>query len=235
MMVVDTEFGYTYGNYRPAEEGKTYWRIAQYLFPFYSMPPTGILGERIAVIAIVPVDDSHSMRWQMGVARDPNSPRQFGAIGPAYAPHPEHAGYEEGDSGFMGKWRLKLKKENDYMIDRDRQRTMESWTGIWGIGDQDHAMVESMGDIYDRTKEHLATSDMGVIRLRRLLLNAMKALREDGTVPLGVDNPEVYKVRSGGIVLPNGIDGVEATRDLQRARVEKTAIPAAVHLENHGV
>ena len=33
-----------------------------------------------AVIAIVPVDDSHSMRWQMGIARDPNSPRIFGAI-----------------------------------------------------------------------------------------------------------------------------------------------------------
>src|SRR5262249_14585328 len=121
MMVVDTEFGYTYGNYRPAEEGETYWRIAQYLFPFYSMPPTGILGERIAVIAIVPVDDSHSMRWQMGVARDPNSPRQFGAIGPAYAPHPTMAGYEDGNSGFLGRWRLKLKKENDYMIDRERQ------------------------------------------------------------------------------------------------------------------
>ena len=236
MMVVDTEFGYTYGNYRPAEEDTTYWRIAQYLYPFYSMPPTGILGERMAVIAIVPVDDAHSMRWQMGGPPGQGAmARRFGVIGPAYAPHPELAGYAPETGGFMGKYRLKLNKANDYGIDRERQRTMESWTGIWGIGDQDHAMVESMGDIYDRTREHLATSDLGVIRLRRLLLKHANALRADGTTPPGVDEPEVYKVRSGGIVLPNGVDGVKETWDLQRVRVDKYAIPAATHLENHGV
>jgi phenylpropionate dioxygenase-like ring-hydroxylating dioxygenase large terminal subunit len=31
------------------------------------------------------------------------------------------------------------------------------------------------------------------------------------------------------------IDGVAATHDLRRARVDKYAIAAAVHLENHGV
>jgi hypothetical protein len=199
------------------------------------MPPTGILGERIAVIAIVPVDDTHSMRWQMGAPNRGAGPRRFGVIGPAYAAHPEHAGYLPDKGGFLGKFRLKLNKENDYMIDRERQRNWDSFTGIWGIGDQDHAMVESMGDIVDRTREHLATSDLGVIRLRRLLIKHAKALRMDGTTPPGVDEPEVYKVRSGGIVLPDGVDGVEATWDLQRVRVDKYAIPAAVHLENHGV
>ena len=36
----------------------------------------------------------------------------------------------------------------------------------------------------------------------------------EGTIPPGVDNPEVYKVRSGAIILPNGVPGIEATRDL---------------------
>jgi phthalate 4,5-dioxygenase oxygenase subunit len=121
------------------------------------------------------------------------------------------------------------------MLDREMQSTMQSWTGIMGIGDQDHAMVESMGEIVDRTKEHLATSDLGVIRLRRLLLDAAQALREDGTTPPAVDTPEVYKVRSGGIVLPNGLDGIEVTHDLQRVRAERASLAMAPLVENNGV
>ena len=33
-----------YGAYRPAEAGQPYWRIANFLFPFYAMVPTGVLG-----------------------------------------------------------------------------------------------------------------------------------------------------------------------------------------------
>jgi phthalate 4,5-dioxygenase len=235
MKVVDTEFGYTYGSYRRAEEDTTYWRVAQYLYPFYSMPPTGILGERIAVIAIVPVDDTHSMRWQMGGPPGQGAgPRQFGKIGRAYERHPE-AGYLPDQGGFLGKFRLTQNASNDYMLDREMQTTMQSWTGIMGIGDQDHAMVESMGEIVDRTKEHLATSDLGVIRLRRLLLDAVRALRDDGTPPPAVDTPEVYKVRSGGIVLPNGLDGIEITHDLQRVRSERASPAMAPLVENNGV
>ena len=69
MTVVDTEFGTTYGAYRPAEDDTFYWRIAHFLFPFYTMMPTGILGVRMQVIAIVPVDDEHTMRWQIGGRR----------------------------------------------------------------------------------------------------------------------------------------------------------------------
>jgi phthalate 4,5-dioxygenase len=44
--VVDTEFGTSYGCYRPAEPQTYYWRVAHFLFPFYTMIPTGILGTR---------------------------------------------------------------------------------------------------------------------------------------------------------------------------------------------
>ena len=36
----------SYGAYRPAEEDTYYWRIAHMLFPFYTMIPTGMLGQR---------------------------------------------------------------------------------------------------------------------------------------------------------------------------------------------
>jgi phenylpropionate dioxygenase-like ring-hydroxylating dioxygenase large terminal subunit len=237
MMVYDTEWGATYGSYRPAEEDTTYWRIAQYLAPFYSMPPTGILGVRMAVIAIVPVDDAHSMRWQISGPAGAMS-RQFGKIGPAYARHPE-AAYLPDEGGWLGKWRLTQNKANDYLIDREMQASMQSWTGIMGIGDQDHAVVESMGDIYERTQEHLGTSDLMVIRLRRLLLKWARDLRDHGTPPVGVDDPIAYRARSGGIVLPNGINGMDVTGDLQRGIETREAFhqryAMAPMVENHGV
>ena len=116
---------------------------------------------------------------------------------------------------------------------------MQSWTGIMGIGDQDHAVVESMGDIYERTQEHLGTSDLMVISLRRLLLKWAKDLRENGTPPVGVDDPIAYRARSGGIVLPNGINGMDVTGDLQRGIETREAFheryAMAPMVENHGV
>ena len=67
--VVDTPFGTLYGAYRPAEPDTYYWRIAHFLFPFYTMIPTGILGMQVLVRAWVPVDDEHVMFWSMGVPR----------------------------------------------------------------------------------------------------------------------------------------------------------------------
>jgi hypothetical protein len=35
-----------------------------------------------------------------------------------------------------------------------------------------------------------------------------------------VDHPELYRQRSGGVILPRSVDWFEATRDLRRAFVE---------------
>ena len=45
-------------------------------------------------------------------------------------------------------------------------------------------------------------------------------------MPPAVDNPEVYAVRSGGIVLPNGVNGIEATLDVQQGRVRQADFEA---------
>jgi hypothetical protein len=77
--------------------------------------------------------------------------------------------------------------------------------------------TETMGPIYDRSKEHLGTADAMVIRTRLRLLNAAKALRDRGETPPGVDCPEVYRQRSGGVILPRSVDWWEATTELRKA------------------
>jgi hypothetical protein len=76
-------------------------------------------------------------------------------------------------------------RTNDYLLDRERQRS-ENFTGMRGIREEDIAVQEDQfgSRITDRTKEHLGTSDAGVIALRRRLLNAVRNLRR------GVEPPE---------------------------------------------
>src|SRR5207248_3152638 len=86
---------------------------------------------------------------------------------------------------------------NDYLIDRQAQRSMHSFTGIPGIRQQDMAVTESMGPIYDRESEHLGTTDALIIRTRRRMIAATRALEEQGRVPPGADTPELDRQQSG--------------------------------------
>jgi phthalate 4,5-dioxygenase oxygenase subunit len=63
-----------------------------------------------------------------------------------------------------------------------------------------------MGSIVDRTIEHLGTADAMIIRVRRRLIAAARALREHGTVPPGVDEPSAYAVRTMTTIQPEGVD-----------------------------
>jgi hypothetical protein len=59
-----------------------------------------------------------------------------------------------------------------------------------------------------------------VILTRRRMIAAARALAEKGEVPLSVDRPEMYMVRSGGVVLPRSADWLEATEELRKAHVD---------------
>ncbi len=95
---------------------------------------------------------------------------------------------------------------------------MESYTGIQGIPEQDKAMNESMGAICDRSQEHLGTSDAMIIRARRTIINHIKAHRDQRVMPPGVDTPELYRMRSGGAIIPAGLDGMKVLSDVHFLR-----------------
>jgi hypothetical protein len=120
---------------------------------------------------------------------------------------------------WYGRFRLEANATNDYHIDRGVQRRKEDYTGIAGIHTQDQAITESMGTIYDRSQEHLGSSDTMVIRVRRRLMDAARALADTGAVPRSVDHPEVYRQRSGGVILPEDADWIKDTEALRRAYV----------------
>jgi phenylpropionate dioxygenase-like ring-hydroxylating dioxygenase large terminal subunit len=218
--VVDMEYGTMYGAYRPAEEDSYYWRIASFLFPFYVMIPTGLLGDQILARAWVPIDDEHMMFVSMNAT---SGGRESGA-----GIRRQGMNYRPNSSDWLGRWRLTQNRDNDYLVDREKQRRKESFTGIEGILTQDQAVTESMGPIYDRSHEHLGTSDSMVIRTRRRMLETVRALRDHGTLPPGADEPELYRQRSGGVILPREANWVEATRELRKAFVEHPELDPSI-------
>jgi hypothetical protein len=102
------------------------------------------------------------------------------------------------------------RRENDYLIDRDMQKNV-NYTGIQGIGRQDQAMIECMGEIVDRSLEHLAPSDRMIAITRKRLIEAAQTLMKDGKVPATVDNPDIYRgARGGAFIASAKIDWLDA-------------------------
>jgi hypothetical protein len=103
--------------------------------------------------------------------------------------------------------------ENDYQIDRERQRST-LYTGIENFVSQDLMVTESAGAIWDRSLEHLGTTDKSIITLRRILIDAAKNLAK-GIEPPAVDPALPYDtIRSAEKVLaPNEDWRVLGTND----------------------
>ncbi len=206
---LDTEFGTAYGAYRPAEDDSYYWRVGFMLFPFYAMQPPGTMGEVAKFNAYVPVDDEHTLQWELYVDMTGKPRNPGGSTG--------NAQFKPQTTDWLGRFNLVQEYANDYLQDYEALKSWKSYSGIPGTRQQDMAVTDTMGPIYKRWQEHLGTSDMMIIRTRRRLIRAARALEESGVVPPGVDNPEIYRVRSGEIVLPRGANWWDITRPLRVA------------------
>jgi hypothetical protein len=186
------------------------------------MTPTGLLGRQIIARAWVPMDDEHMIMFHMMPKMSPETQATRARQGARPAKMLPNT------TGWLGRFRLEANESNDYQLDRDAQERDEEYSGISGIHLQDQAITESMGPIYDRTQEHLGSSDAMVIRVRRRLLAAARALAEEGTIPPGVDKPDVYRQRSGGVILDADSDWIDATQALRQAYVPHPELDLSV-------
>jgi phthalate 4,5-dioxygenase len=227
-IVRDTEFGASYGTYRPAEDDTYYWRIAHVLFPFYAVPPQGALGPKVQMNAYVPMDDEHTLQWEIMINVEERPRSSFGAEMAGSTSREEQARTQQGQQSrrpgsvylpqstdWYGRFNLDQNLANDYLVDREAQRSGKSFSGIPGVRQQDMAVTETMGPIYERSREHLGTTDSMIIRARRRWIAAARALEEQGILPPGVDEPAIYRQRSGEVVLPRSVDWWEGSRELR--------------------
>ncbi len=200
-----TDYGYTYVSTRTIDAETDYVRIYRYMMPFTQLRGAvqSFFGGRSEVPKIdghlwVPIDDETSYVYNFMCAYDEKA-----VITPEIAERFEKL-LGRGKDDVLDGYKLKRNPSNDYMIDRELQRT-KTYSGIVGINTQDFALQEGMGAIVDRTKEHLGTSDRAIIAMRQMLLEGTRDV-EAGRAPKGTEPKSYRNVRAYDDFIPHGAD-----------------------------
>ena len=191
--------GLTLFGRRKGEPDSYYWRVTQWIFPWYNLiPPFGdhALGGHVWV----PIDDHNCWAWSINFRPDrPLSPTERSHLAEGKGIHCE---YEPGTDVPGGSFRPKANKDNDYLMDRVAQREKRNFSGVFGFSAQDASLQESMGRIQNHANEKLLPSDRAIVMARRMLHEAALKLEE------GIDPPALrsraQRVRAAGVLLPHG-------------------------------
>lgn len=188
-----TSYGLRAAALRKTSTGQTYVRITEHLMPFVTITPVGGTTPRTgAVFVISPVDDTHHILFFGTVGPTPHSGVPLDQIAmqdPAYVPDPlDYTGLRGNRSSRWGQ-------------DRSRMRDGHFSGFARSLLEEDAAVQTSMGPVVDRSLENLSSSDVAVVHLRRMLLEALSAA-ETGKLPPGSAlGPGVVRVPNASEVL----------------------------------
>lgn len=165
--IEETDFGLRLLAFRHPTPEETYLRISSFVVPVSVWVPVG----NKEVHLYVPYDDEHAWRYDLGFLERPVRPEDVhrrSEIGPDY--------------------RRFRTQANHYLQDREVQRT-RTFTGIQNFLNHDACATETMGAIYDRSREHLGVSDRGVISVRRYLIDAVRRFSDGQEPPHLITDP----------------------------------------------
>jgi phthalate 4,5-dioxygenase oxygenase subunit len=196
MYAEDTGYGFRYAAVRvPTKNPDTekYVRVTIFLVPFTAFIPRPLEKTQNAHIQVfVPVDDERTIFYGVFFSQD-GSP-----VDEAETRRKHHLvpGVD-----LDRNWYKFANEENWFNQDREAMKN-GSWTGINGFSNQDMACQESMGPIVDRTAEHLGTSDIAIIRMRKRMLEAV-GLFQEGKPLIGLDPELPYeRIRTEQLIVP---------------------------------
>ncbi len=180
---------------RQAGDGRQNVRITPFIFPFHTYVPA-------------PRDGNHL--WHAWVPRDDGSNWMYDVRFRIPAPFDMEAERKRQEGiGLDKNFRPRGTLANKHLQSREAMKTI-NFSGIDGVKNQDYAIVETMGPIVNRAKEHLGASDRAVTAARRLLLSAVRAFQE-GQDPPGLDpSTPVKRVLSDDLTIDAGVAWREA-------------------------
>ncbi len=182
--------GLTIFGRRNGEPDSHYWRITQWIFPWFTLiPPFGphALGGHIWV----PIDDEHCWAWSINFLPDrPLPEEELQAMRNGQGIH---------FKALPGTFRPVANPSNDWLIDRAAQKSRQSFSGVEGFSIQDASLQESMGPIQDYAKEHLVATDKPIAMVRRMLAAHARGL-DQGLAPPALD-AAAQRVRAASVLL----------------------------------
>jgi nitrite reductase/ring-hydroxylating ferredoxin subunit len=209
MEAAPTDGGLLLAYGRDGDDSRSYWRVMQWLLPFCTIiPPFG--SHPVHGHFWVPIDDENCWAWTFDYhgARDLTqeelvAAREGRGLHVPVDPH-----------SFMPL----ANKDNDYFIDREKQRAGLHYSGVPSIGMQDASLQESMGAVQDRTKEHLVACDRFIVMARRMLSETALRHREDPSMTLPGLSPDSQRVRSATVMLPTSANVFERVKEAVKVR-----------------
>lgn len=195
-----------------------YVRVNQFLMPFWTLVPPQRQYSELSGHAWVPIDDHHTLAIMFSYTPDQpfyeKSRKLFkeGYKGRETGHHSEAAYEPKPLTVPYPKYWSRFNRSNAYEYDYD--------SGMPGLWLEDAACQSGVAAIYDRTQEHLGTTDAGIARVRRMLLDSAKKLAQ-GTAPVSAAAPSSFMVRAVSITIPAGASWMEFGRDYMKAELGK--------------
>jgi phthalate 4,5-dioxygenase len=232
IFIRETDYGFFYAA-RRTFEGQYYWRISHFLQPVWSsVSPASPENYYCNGRGACPIDDyntvTFSYRYRVDRPLDDADMEEI-TSGRWFPPQMTRGTVEMANGYCIDTFVPTQRKGNDYMIDRELQRT-ESFSGIFGINTQDRAIQETMPAIaleppglVDRTEEHLVASDAPVATFRRQLVKLARDLQK-GIEPHAARHPDAYTTR--GLVKFSPIADFDEFLAENSAVIEGLAMPA---------
>jgi phthalate 4,5-dioxygenase len=177
-----TSYGFRYAAIRRPiknEDTHDYIRTTVYIAPYTALiPPNNV--HNVATL-LTPEDDTNTIFYFIAW----NGPDKPGIDAATWRKFNVLQWGVDVDRNFNGM------RNHDNLYQQDRAAMKAgSFTGISGIPNQDIVMWESMGPIGDRSKEKVGASDVAVVAFRRLMVEAVRAMR-DGGPAIGATEPHV--------------------------------------------
>jgi len=195
---------------RKAGAEEYYYRINQWFMPGYTTIPLPGDGT-LAGHSWVPMDDGHS--WTFTWNWHPKRPLTD-------AEREEFASAKVSVHAKLipGTFLPYYNRANDW-AGPDAAPAKQPWMRVKNFQAQDMGITESMGPLYDRTKETLGSTDAVIVAVRKRLIDAARKVAKGGTPP-GLD-PETYALRPFSALLPRAqTDWVAAVGDAIETRPE---------------
>jgi phthalate 4,5-dioxygenase len=221
---VRQDFGMSIAAKRRLDDSRLYWRVNQFILPFYSLVPPQSKFPDLSGHAWVPIDDNNTLC--IFFSYHPSEPlpartRELFEEGHQgrETGHPSRHAYVKRPMTvpFCDYW-TRFTRETAFEFDHESQ--VSTWfSGLPGLWIQDGACQSGIRPIFDRTKENLGSSDTGIAMTRRLLLEAVNAYRDRGIKPGAVTEPDIFMVRAVSLTLPEGTSWVDYGRPHMKAKL----------------
>lgn len=211
LTIQETAYGFVYGGRRSIGDDQYYWRATQWVAPAGSQVAGGE-----SMRFLTPIDDEHSVSCSV----------RRGEAGGAREELPL-AAFALPDGYIIDVRQPEKGPENDFEIDREVQRS-RTFSGIpGGARDQDRAMTETMEPVLDRSDEHLGTTDLAIVAMRRRLLDMARDL-ERGVAPAVTKDPEIVRGATGFNVVSPHAEFADVLAEFNRGTARTGARSAAL-------